>query len=399
MQNSKADPKIPGAATRVRSLLFTLILAFSMVQNLSRAPLHEALPGAALMIGCLSLLWMPVRFKRPWIILAAASILWIGTMSFWLAEGLNATVYIVLIFLTGWVTSWVPSAHSAIFTAATCVASLFLLFYVSGQGPESLFTHGMGLAGIYLLMWGSKVRKDARRMEQRHLRELTEAHQQLEQAYAQLHEAHLELEEAAERSLRYAVLEERSRIAADIHDSIGHGLTSVIVQLQALPYMIRAAPDEARSALQSVTEIARGCLQDVRAVVHEMGLSHTGMTGLKKLADNFAERSGLEADFAADLHEQIPPEQIDVLYRILQEGLTNVLRHAEATAAEIRLSGERDRITMTIRDNGRAESPVKPGFGLSAMKARCEKAGGSLAIRTIHPHGLELVAQLPKKKG
>lgn len=235
-------------------------------------------------------------------------------------------------------------------------------------------------------------------MKERHLEELKVAHQQLENAYAQLHQAHLELEEASERSLRYAVLEERSRIAADIHDSIGHGLTSVIVQLQALPYMVEASPEEAGSALRNVTEIARSCLQDVRSVVHEMGLSlqNSGLHELEKLIQNFSGQHGLPVSFAADIHEKIAPDQIYVLYRILQEALTNILRHANAASASVNLTRHNENIMMVIRDDGQAQTSITPGFGLTTMKGRCEKAGGTLSIQPVQPHGLELTVQLPR---
>jgi signal transduction histidine kinase len=235
-------------------------------------------------------------------------------------------------------------------------------------------------------------------MKERHHEELKVAHQQLESAYVQLHKAHLELEEASERSLRYAVLEERSRIAADIHDSIGHGLTSVIVQLQALPYMVEASPDEADTALRNVTEIARSCLQDVRSVVHEMGPTqhNFNLYELQKLTQNFSELHELPVSFEASIYEDITPDQIYTLYRILQEALTNVLRHAKATKASVSLKEYNQNIVMIIHDDGQAQSAITPGFGLTTMKGRCEKYGGTVSIRPVQPHGLELTVQLPR---
>ena len=75
----------------------------------------------------------------------------------------------------------------------------------------------------------------------------------------------------------FAVLEERSRISRDLHDSIGHGLTSVIVQLQALPYIMKAEAAEADISLKTALVVARRCLQDVRTVVHQMAVDEAGL--------------------------------------------------------------------------------------------------------------------------
>ncbi|MWV44188.1 sensor histidine kinase [Paenibacillus sp. HJL G12] len=387
------------SASRVRNLLLSLLLGYSIIQSLIHAPLHATLPGALLIIVCMCLQWWPRAVQGIGISLTAALVVGIGALSVLLAFGLNGMIYTVIIFLTGWATYRLPSAYSAIYTAAIAVIAAAILYYAEGLNPESVLAHCIGLAAIYLMFWGGKSRKETRLMKERHLEELTLAHRQLENAYAQLHQAHQELEEASERSLRYAVLEERSRIAADIHDSIGHGLTSVIVQLQALPYMIQTSPEETMSTLRNVTDIARRCLQDVRSVVHEMGLAHQGigLHELRKLTESFSEQNRLPVSFTAEGYQAIPPEHVHVLYRVLQEALTNILRHAKATDASVHLTGQKDNVIMTIRDDGLAGADMKPGFGLTAMKGRCETAGGSLSVLPAHPHGLELTVRLPRK--
>ncbi|MDR0268816.1 sensor histidine kinase [Paenibacillus sp.] len=390
--------KILSAPRRPRSMLLSLLLVYSMIQSLIHAPLHTVLASSLLIIFCIYLLWWPRTIQGYGMILAAASFVGMVAFTVWLAFGLNGTIYSVILFLTGWVTYRLPTVYSAEYTVATAASAASILFYVEQDSPESVLTQCLGLAAVYLIIWGSKARRETQTMKERHLAELTAAHQQLENAYDQLHQAHLELAKASESSLRYAVMEERSRIAADIHDSVGHGLTSVIVQLQALPYIIQASPDEARSTLRNVTEITRGCLQDVRSVVHEMGLSHqdSSLHELRKLTQIFSEQNGLSVSFSADDLEKIAPEHIYVLYRILQEALTNILRHAEATSASVNLTEQQENIIMIIRDNGQAQAPITPGFGLTTMKGRCEKAGGSMSIRPVHPQGLELTVQLPR---
>ncbi|WMT39966.1 sensor histidine kinase [Paenibacillus sp. D2_2] len=399
MMNTGDTPKQPSVSLlRPRTLLVSLLLAFPVIQDLLHEPLHNALPGALLIIYCICLLWWPTAIQKYGMVLGAAIFGVIFAFAAWLGFGLNGAIVTVFAFLIIWVTYRLPTAYSAGYTVVTAIIAANILYYVEQHSFESLVTYTLALAAIYLMLWGSRTRKETRLMKERHHEELKVAHQQLESAYVQLHKAHLELEEASERSLRYAVFEERSRIAADIHDSIGHGLTSVIVQLQALPYMVEASPEEAGSALRNVTEIARSCLQDVRSVVHEMGLSYqiSGLHELQKLSHNFSKQNGLPVSFAADIHEEVAPNQIYVLYRILQEALTNISRHAMASSASVYLTEDNDYIIMIIRDDGQAQSAIIPGFGLTAMKGRCDKAGGTMTIQPIHPHGLELTIQLPR---
>lgn len=397
MRKGEASQRIL-SEIRPRSLLLSLLLAFSMIQNLLHIPLHHSLPGALLIVYCIFLLWWPQVIQGYGMILTAAIIGGIGTFAVWLGFGLNGSIYVAFLFLISWVTYRLPTIISAVYTILTATVAADILYYVEQYSTESIITYILASAAVYLMLWGGRTRKETRLLKERHLEQLKTAHQQLENAYEQLNQAHLELKDASERSLHYAVLEERSRIAADIHDSIGHGLTSVIVQLQALPYMVEASPEEANTALRNVTEIARSCLQDVRSVVHEMGPAqhHFTLYELHKLTQDFSEQNELPVFFDASIHEDMTPDQSYTLYRILQEALTNVSRHAQATSVSVTLNQYNGNIIMIIRDNGQAQASITPGFGLATMKGRCEKSGGSLSISPIQPHGLELTVQLPR---
>ena len=95
--------------------------------------------------------------------------------------------------------------------------------------------------------------------------------------------------------------------------------------------------------------------------------------------------------------EEIDGETSGILFRVLQEGLTNVIRHAGATAVEVGLAKEAGHIVMRIRDNGKLtfDQPVDEGFGLKTMKSRLEERGGRLRYAHAEPHGFELEAALP----
>nr|WP_243865199.1 sensor histidine kinase [Paenibacillus lupini] len=211
---------------------------------------------------------------------------------------------------------------------------------------------------------------------------------------------HQELEEATVRSLHFAVLEERTRIARDIHDTIGHGLTSVIVQLQALPYMIKANDSEADQTLATVLDVVRNCLTEVRSVVHKMGRDDAGLglIALKSLIRTVKEQSRLQIRFATQgTITQWHPEIAEALYRILQEALTNIIRHANASEVEVSITESEEELVMTVADNGpfRSDSSPQPGFGIMNMMARCERIGGSFELRNHQPHGLRMTIRIP----
>ncbi|MGO4529501.1 sensor histidine kinase [Paenibacillus sp. 2TAF8] len=102
-------------------------------------------------------------------------------------------------------------------------------------------------------------------------------HAELSQTHDDLRHTHEELERATVRLMQYAVLEERGRISMDLHDSIGKRLTSAIVQLQAIPYMMKVDAAEADQAIDTVLHVVRQSLQEVRTVAHQMGSSEAGL--------------------------------------------------------------------------------------------------------------------------
>jgi len=154
--------------------------------------------------------------------------------------------------------------------------------------------------------------------------------------------------------VQYAILEERTRISREIHDSIGHGLTSVIVQLQALPFRAQKEPEVIQQTIATVLQVTRECLAEVRTVVHEMA-DHSkglGLLALKALVVQVEENSTVAINFNAVQIESDWGEELSVLlYRVLQEALTNVLRNANATEVEVSVLEHAEAITMSVKDS------------------------------------------------
>ncbi|WCT56440.1 sensor histidine kinase [Paenibacillus kyungheensis] len=251
----------------------------------------------------------------------------------------------------------------------------------------------LAIIGIFLVVRSSQIRQNAHALTKSHL-------DQLDQAHRELQEAHLELQEASAHSVRYAALEERTRLAREIHDGLGHQLTSLIIQLQALEIMQSTEPEHMPERIKQLISIARQALTEVRIAVKEwsndeMGL---GLVALKGLITQTGQRSALKLTFVEDspITEWSIQTSI-VLYRVLQESLTNVLRHAQADTASVHIQEKDHNVYLRISDNGvyTDTDSLKIGYGLKNMKERCEQQGGTCQFEPVLPHGLSIQAVIP----
>ncbi|MEV4835075.1 sensor histidine kinase [Nonomuraea sp. NPDC049486] len=180
---------------------------------------------------------------------------------------------------------------------------------------------------------------------------------------------------------------ERQRIARELHDEIGQSLTVVLLGLKRA---VDLAPEELREELHNIQETVRGSLDEVRQVARRLRpgmLEDLGLiASLNALAADFGEMS--DAHVTRRLESQLPElgEEAElVVYRIAQEGLTNVARHARATEVELSLCRRPDGVVLTIADNGRG-GPMTEGTGVRGMRERALLIGARLTI-TSPPGG------------
>lgn len=232
------------------------------------------------------------------------------------------------------------------------------------------------------------------RMQRNEIAELNRQH------LAKLQEAYAQLQEASAVGMHNAVLEERTRIAREIHDAVGHSLTSLIVQLQALRYMIGQDAAQAEQAVEQMLVVARQGLQNIRSSVHALADDRTGLgiAPLRALLSRMEASASIGYTLESALDDgELDAELSGLLFSVLQEAVTNVIRHAEATRVEVELSREAEAVVLRVRDNGKLTSakPVAEGFGLRAMRARVEEKGGWLRVAPVPPHGLALTAAVP----
>ncbi|WEG13227.1 sensor histidine kinase [Pullulanibacillus sp. KACC 23026] len=232
-------------------------------------------------------------------------------------------------------------------------------------------------------------------------RQRNEMHELNKQQLNKLQEAYEQLQEASVTSMQYAVLEERTRIAREIHDAVGHSLTSLIVQMQALKYMIKKDTEEAAKSLEEMLVVARHGLSDIRTSVHSLAEDQmiSGVMPLKALLSRMETSASIASHFHSELSdEDLTMNQSVILFKILQESITNIIRHSEATRVEVTLIKENGNIVLCISDNGliRSNRTFKEGFGIRGMRARLEERGGKLHYSILEPNGFKLCAEIPE---
>ena len=193
--------------------------------------------------------------------------------------------------------------------------------------------------------------------------------------------------------------DERLRVARELHDEVGQTLTGVVLQLEALA---RQAPPELRGQIEVLQESARDGVEEVREIARGLrpeALDEFGLRpALVSLASGFAERAGLrvrrrlDSDLPALGHEAEL-----VIYRVAQESLTNVVRHAAASAVELALERRDGAVVLRVRDDGRGLDPksASPGGGVRGMSERAMLVGARLVIEPVAPHGTEVRLEVP----
>jgi signal transduction histidine kinase len=193
---------------------------------------------------------------------------------------------------------------------------------------------------------------------------------------------------------------ERRRVALELHDETGQELTSILLGLRAVEDA--ATPEERAGALADVRALAVQTLQNVRRLAVELrpkALDDFGLVpALERLAESFGERTGMRVDLhALQLDARLPEAIETTLYRVVQEALTNVVKHAQAEHVSIILARKGDSATAVIEDDGRGFDPslVNGGIGLAGMRERLALIGGRLEVESGVGSGTTIVAEAP----
>jgi signal transduction histidine kinase len=214
-------------------------------------------------------------------------------------------------------------------------------------------------------------------------------------------ESRRETERLSKTVQQLATEVERGRIAREIHDTLGHTLTSLNIQLDVARRFAEREQERSSEALSLAKELASQSLKDVRLAIQSIRTAadfnlNQAVSGLVQDVKHTQQAMDVQLDMAV---EDVPASIGYQVFRVLQECLTNVLRHAEASEVEIQLAQLDGQLRLQVRDNGKGleTGRLTPGFGIRGMQERIESMHGTVAIEAAPNKGTLINVQIPLK--
>jgi signal transduction histidine kinase len=217
----------------------------------------------------------------------------------------------------------------------------------------------------------------------------------------QLALAHEQLQQYTQKIEELAAVQERNRIARDIHDSLGHALTSLNIQMQTAVKLWEKEPVQARSFLTQAQKLGKTAMQEVRQSISTLRQDAREKQPLEAqietLVEDFRKGTGLAICTNISRCNSIPLPVAKTIYRIVQEALTNIFKHAQATEVQIQLSTTKEWIYLTVEDNGKgfALNQNRSGFGLQGIQERLTVVKGHFYLKTSPGNGCQIIVEIP----
>ncbi|WP_157250538.1 sensor histidine kinase [Nonomuraea typhae] len=292
----------------------------------------------------------------------------------------------------GYLHSWQYLKGPWRFAGVTATAAISVTVYSGGlpePTPSAILTHlfftGAIVAAVGLFSFLGEVTTERSAERKRMVAQLEETMRENAGLHAQL------LVQAREAG----VLDERQRMAAEIHDTLAQGLTGIITQLQAA-----RQGDDWRRHVDLAVRLARESLAEARRSVHAVGPGQLEAAplpeALQDLVDRWRELNEVRAEFTVTgTVRPMHPEVEETLLRTAQEALANAAKHAHASRVGLTLSYMEDTVTLDVRDDGIGFDPKLTAFGLTAMRKRVSRLAGTLEIESETGAGTAISASLP----
>lgn len=220
--------------------------------------------------------------------------------------------------------------------------------------------------------------------------------QGLREEQDKLIQANVKLEAYSEEVQALTEIKTRANIASSIHDGVGHNLTALIMQLEMTGHLLDTNTEMAKEHLEAAKETARDNLVQIRKAVKAMDTS-SEKYDFNHLIQRFSVQTGIKISWEIDKNISLSIEQRECIYRSLQEGLTNAVRHGYADRVGIKIDQKDSihggQVQISIHDNGKAVNTPITGYGLSKMIERYERLGGAVEFHI--ENGLLIKATLP----
>lgn len=274
------------------------------------------------------------------------------------------------------------------------LAGISTLTFITQEGVQSALLLMLIYGGGYLFfgIFG------------RALMDATLATERSEQLYEELQVTHAQLQESIQRVEELAVTQERNRLAREMHDSIGHRLTVSAVQLEGAQRLVSQEPEKATEMISTVRKQVREALTELRQTVtalrQPIEIDLPINQSLERLVNSFEAITELDIQLTLSGLPPLSDQYRHIIYRTVQEGLTNIQRHAGASYAWIYLTRSLNEICLIISDNGEGfpPDPADNGYGLRGITERVSLAGGRCEFEERAGGGAQITIHLPLEK-
>ena len=384
----KANPFL-SVSHKSSAIAFVVVVFASYVIYFTTRGISHSLPGSILIIG-VGLLYSYIGiFRGPSVtegdnrLLKVAHIsieILLGSLIIYLGEG---TTWLVILPIVGTAVENFSRVWAVIAVMIVWIAQLvpaILLYQTQGLISWAMsFVAADVFVAVFTLITVS---------EQRARRDLAAANQKLRNYAVKIEEL--------------AVVQERNRLAREIHDGLGHYLTAVNIQIKAAQAMINQNPTLASEALDNAQTLTQEALADVRRSISSLREDPATSRPLPELLERLlaeAGAAGIQTSFSLQGIPRPLSSQADFsLYRLTQEALTNVRKHANASRVDLRLAYGEHSVRVEIADDG-AGTTLLPGessgFGLTGIRERVELLGGAFRVQTAPGQGFQIIAEIP----
>lgn len=226
--------------------------------------------------------------------------------------------------------------------------------------------------------------------------------ERMTQELIMVHQVNHELENYAAVSEKIAEDKERKRLAREIHDTLGHALTGIAAGVDACIAMIDINPEATKKQLMVISKVVRQGIVDVRNSLNKLRPGALEQHGFKGAIENMIEEFTSVSDLTISLDYRLDKVDFentkeDILFRVIQESVTNAVRHGDATHIDISLYIEDNSLYLKIQDNGQGCEEIHYGFGLKQMKERLGMINGKVAYDGHH--GFLTIVTIPLQEG
>jgi signal transduction histidine kinase len=299
----------------------------------------------------------------------------------------SGTVWLLLMPLVGVAVVLLPRLWQVI----TCIALLAAMVIPIGQSTANTYTQAilsLGAAVLFVAVFSEIAAKEIK------------ARSEVERLATELSEANRKLREYSIQAEELAITKERNRIAREIHDSLGHYLTTVNVQLEVVRVVMDTDRTRSLSALDKAQMLTKDGLAEIRRSISSLRTQPIDLQSLPEVLEKLVEEnrsSGILTELKILGTPRQPGKQYELaLYRAAQEGLTNVRKHSSASRADVTLDySAANRIALIIKDNGIGSNGNGNGFGLLGVNERVQLLGGEVRYHNVVGEGFTLEVELP----